>query len=128
MSVSNDHVRVRNMEQKNLNVSVNEGDAFFCHELSINYNPLQFVFDFKSITPRIDVRSKQGPVISIKHNVVMLDPYHAKKMLELFAKVVNDYEKDFGKITKPKAIEKMEKKLAEKGEDVAKAIVPTYFG
>jgi CRISPR/Cas system-associated endonuclease Cas3-HD len=67
-------------------------------------------------------------VISIKHNVVMLDPYHAKKMLELFAKVVNDYEKDFGKITKPKAIEKMEKKLAEKGEDVAKAIVPTYFG
>jgi hypothetical protein len=116
------------MEQKNLNVSVNEGDSFFCHELSINYNPLQFVFDFKSITPRVDVRSKQSPVIHIKHNVVMLDPFHAKRMLELMAKVVNDYEKDFGKIVKPKAIEKMEKKLASKGDDVEKAIAPTYFG
>ena len=49
-------------------------------------------------------------------------------MLELMAKVVNDYEKDFGKIVKPKAIEKMEKKLASKGDDVEKAIAPTYFG
>ena len=45
------------MEQKNLNVSVNEGDAFFCHELSVNYNPLQVILDFKTVTPR---RSKEG--------------------------------------------------------------------
>jgi hypothetical protein len=117
------------MEQKNVNVSVQEGDAFFCHEMSINYNPLQFVFDFKSITPRVDMRSKQGPVIAIKHNVVMLDPFHAKRMLELMAKVIGDYEKDFGKITKPKAVEKMEKKMeaqAKEGKDVSMA--PTYFG
>ena len=116
------------MEQKNVNVSVNEGDSFFCHELSINYNPMQIIFDFKSVTPRVDIRSKQSPVIHIKHNVVMLDPFHAKKMLELLSKVVSDYEKDFGKITKPKAIEKMEKKIKSKGGAKKTIAAPTYFG
>jgi len=116
-------------QQKNLNVSVNEGDAFFCHELSMNYNPLQFILDFKSVTPRIDVRSKDGPVISIKHNVVMLDPYHTKRFVELLGKVVSDYEKDFGKITKPKSIEKMEKKIASNAPADKKTIAaPSYFG
>ena len=117
--------------QKNLNVSVNEGDAFFCHELSLNYNPLQFVFDFKCVTPRVDLRSKERPVVNIKHNVVMLDPYHAKRMLGLLSKVVDDYEKDFGKISKPKAVEKMEKKMKKKESmhDTKKTIAsPTYFG
>jgi hypothetical protein len=120
-------------QQKNLNVSVNEGDAFFCHELSLNYNPVQFVFDFKSVTPRIDVRSKQGPIINIKHNVVMLDPFHAKRMLGLLSKVIGDYEKDFGEIQKPKAIEKMEKKMGankepKKGEHKKTISAPSYFG
>jgi hypothetical protein len=120
------------MEQKNINVSINEGDAFFCHELSLNYNPLQFVFDFKSITPRVDIRTKQsgGPIINIKHNVVMVDPYHAKKMLELLERVVKDYEKDFGKITKPKAVEKMEKNMNTKTDkkEIPTSVSPTYFG
>ena len=117
------------MEQKNLNVSVNEGDAFFCHELSANYNPLQVILDFKSVTPRVDIRSKQGPIINIKHNVVMLDPFHAKKMLELLTKVISDYEKDFGKIVKPKAVEKMEKKMKSRNTGDKKTIpAPTYFG
>jgi hypothetical protein len=116
------------MEQKNLNVSVNEGDAFFCHELSINYNPMQFILDFKQVTPRVDMRSKQGPVINIKHNVVMLDPYHAKRMLELLSKVVSDFEKDFGKINKPKSIEKMEKKMKATQGDKKTIAAPTYFG
>ncbi len=117
------------MEQKNLNVSVHEGDAFFCHELSVNYNPLQVILDFKSVTPRVDIRSKQGPIINIKHNVVMVDPYHAKKMVELLAKVVSDYEKDFGKIVKPKAVAKMEKKMKDKQVTDKKTIsTPTYFG
>ena len=120
------------MEQKNLNVSVNEGEAFFCHELSLNYNPVQVIFDFKSVTPRVDVRSKQGPVICIKHNVVMFEPYHAKRMLELLAKVIDDYEKDFGRIEKPKAIEKMEKnakkKAAASSDDKKTISTPSYFG
>jgi Protein of unknown function (DUF3467) len=115
-------------QQKNINVSVNEGDAFFCHELSLNYNPLQFILDFKSVTPRVDVRSKEGPVISIKHNVVMLDPYHTKRFVELLAKVVNDYEKDFGRITKPKSVEKMEKRMEGKAVDKKTIAAPSYFG
>ena len=117
------------MEQKNLNVSINDGEAFFCHELSINFNPLQFVLDFKSVTPRVDVRTKQGPVISIKHNVVMLDPYHTKQMLALLQRVVDDYEKEFGNIVKPKAVEKMEKKMkTEVNEDKKTIPAPSYFG
>jgi hypothetical protein len=122
-------------QQKNINVSVNEGDSFYCHELSINYSPLQFTFDFKCITPRVDVRSKESPSINIKHNVVMLDPWHAKKMLELLTKVVSDFEKDFGKIDKPKALKKVESKSkkASKGQKktgTAKKTIsaPTYFG
>ena len=117
------------MEPKNLNVSVNEGDAFFCHELSINYNPLQIILDFKTVTPRVDIRSKQGPIINIKHNVIMIDPFHAKRMLGLLSKVISDFEKDFGKINKPKAVEKMEKKMKAKISTDKKTIsAPTYFG
>jgi hypothetical protein len=87
------------------------------------------MLDFKCITPRVDMRSKQSPVINIKHNVVMLDPYHAKRMLELLTKVVGDFEKEFGKINKPKAVEKMEKKMKDKGSADKKTIAaPTYFG
>ena len=118
------------MEQpKNLNVSVNEGEAFYCHEMSINYNPMQFVFDFKSVTPRVDIRSKTTPSICIKHNVVMLDPYHAKQMHQLLTKVLGDFEKDFGKINKPKALEKMEKKVASQPKPgKAETVAPSYFG
>ena len=115
------------MENKNVNVSVTEGDAQFCHELSINFNPLQFVFDFKTVTPRVDPRSKDGPVIHIKHNVVMLDPYHTKKMLELLNKVVGDFEKEYGNIAKPKAIEKLEKRMNAKTDEKTVS-TPTYFG
>ncbi len=115
-------------QQKNINVSVDEGDSFFCHEMSINFNPMQFVFDFKSITPRVDLRSKSSPIVNIKHNVVMVDPYHAKKMLELLSKVVSDYEKDFGRITKPKAVEKAEKRMKTRTGDKKTVSTPSYFG
>ncbi len=115
--------------EKNVNISVDEGDAFFCHELSVNFNPVQFILDFKSVTPRVDMRSKNAPIINIKHNVVMVDPYHAKNMLALLTKVMGDYEKEFGKIEKPKAIEKAEKKMKVKDTEDKKTIsAPSYFG
>lgn len=116
------------MEQKNLNISVNEGDPFFCNEVSANFNPMQIILDFKCVTPRVDIRSKQNPVVHIKHNVVMFDPFHAKKMLELLNKVVSDYERDFGNIRKPKAVEKLEKKMKDKKSDKKTVAAPTYFG
>lgn len=115
---------------KNVNMNIQDGDAFFAHELSINFNPLQFIFDFKCVTPRVDPRSRESIVLNLKHNVVMMDPFHAKRMLELMAKVVKDYEKEFGKIEKPKQLEKYEKKAKKKGKKgkEEKTIAPSYMG
>jgi hypothetical protein len=51
--------------------------------------------------------------------------------LELLSKVMADFEKDFGKVTKPKALEAMEKKAAKEGKEPKSAsptMSPTYFG
>lgn len=115
------------MERKKMNVNIRDGQTFFAHETAVNFNPTQFIFDFKCVTPRIDVRSKEAPTISIDHNVIMVEPYHAKKISELLNKVVKKYEKEFGKIEKPKQLEKLEKR-EKKGDKEIKKQVPTYFG
>ena len=118
------------MVERKINLSINEGDAFFAHEMAINFNPTQFILDFKNITPRVDPRSQQNPVIVIKHNVVLAEPYHIKKIYELMGKVIKKYEKEFGKIEKPKQIEIYEKKRKSMAKDKleTKQIAPDYFG
>lgn len=117
------------MTQKPLNVHVQEGEAFFSHEMSINFSPLQFVFDFRCVTPRIDIRDREKASLNIRHNVVLVDPFHAKKTLELLAKVVGDYEKKFGKIKRPKQLEKAEKDNAKRQvKPELKTTTPNYFG
>ena len=118
------------MEEKNMHVSIDEGNSFFCHEMSANFNPMQFILDFKCITPRVDLRSKDAPTINVKHNVVMLDPYHAKQMLALLNKVVGDYEKEFGEIKKPESVEKFEKKIETQRKNTKPETIttPSYFG
>jgi len=114
--------------EKKINLSISEGDTFFAHEASINFNPTQFVLDFKNISPRVDPRSQEGPTLCIKHNVVLIEPYHLKKFIEFLNKRVNDYEKEFGKIEKPKAIEvynKKHKKIKSKKKETQ---TPSYFG
>src|SRR3989339_943468 len=101
--------RLKMVEEK-INLNINEGDSFYAHELSINFNPLQFVFDFKNVTPRVDPRSKDRASIVLKHNVILVDPYHAKKVHELLGNVLKKYEKEFGKIEKPKQLQVIEKK------------------
>ena len=116
------------MNDEKINMSIADGDAFFAHEVSINYNPLQIVLDFKSITPRVDPRSRERASICLKHNVVLADPYHAKRIHELLGDVIKKFEQEFGKIEKPKALKQFEKKnkgTVKKGSD---AHVPNYFG
>ena len=98
------------MPEEKINLNMNDGDAVYAHELSINFNPLQFVFDFKSVTPRVDPRSRDRASIVLKHNVILVDPYHAKKVHELLGDVLKKYEKEFGKIEKPKQLQVAEKK------------------
>jgi len=112
---------------KKINFNIHDGDDFFAHEVSINFNPTQFVLDFKCITPRSDPRNQQGPNITLKHNTVMLDAYHAKKFIELFQGVLKRYEDEFGEIEKPKAVELAEKNRPKKAKE-DKTNIPNYFG
>jgi hypothetical protein len=115
---------VKKMSEQNINLSISEGDPLFAHEVSLNFSPTQIMFDFKCITPRIDPRVQKGPVVHIKHNVVMMEPYHAKKTLEVLKTLIDNYEKEFGTIKVPKSVEVAEKKHKTSIEDQK----PTYFG
>jgi len=116
------------MQDKKINFSISEGEEFFAHEVTINFNPSQFIYDFKCITPRSDPRNQQGPTIAIKHNTVMLDAYHAKKFHELMGSVLGRYEKEFGEIKKPKAVQAAEKKKTKDAKGGKKTTAPSYFG
>lgn len=105
--------------EKRLNFNIQDGTEFFSHEMSINFNPEQIFLDFKSVTPRVDVRSeREGPVICVKHNVVMVTPYHAKRIKELLGEMLDKYEKEFGIIEKSQAIKKVEKNMEKQKRNV----------
>lgn len=114
--------------EKKLSMNIEDGLEFFAHETSINFSPTQFVIDFKNITPRIDPRAGKDPVVVLRHNVILLDPLHAKRLAELLLDVVGKYEKEFGKIEKPKPVIKHEKKLKRKSKKQKTLPTPEYFG
>ncbi|MFW6449911.1 MAG: DUF3467 domain-containing protein [Nanoarchaeota archaeon] len=115
-------------EEKKFNVSVNDGMDFFANETSINFSPTHFILDFKSITPRVDMRSKETPVLSVKHNVVLMDPYNVKRMHKMLGDVIKNYEKKYVKIKKPEALTKAEKDSQKTDKSTKKATVPNYLG
>ena len=116
-------------QPKKLNVSINDGDEFFAHELSLNYNPTQLVFDFRCVTPRTDVRSRDGAVLNIKHNIVLVEPWHAKEIQRVLKNVIDNYEKQFGKIEKPKSVKKFEKNQQKMNKaETTKTQAPSYMG
>ncbi|MBD3319125.1 DUF3467 domain-containing protein [Candidatus Woesearchaeota archaeon] len=120
--------RRRTMKEKPININIIDGDAFYAHELTVNYTPTQFSLDFKNITPRTDPRSQERPSFCLKHNLIMLDPWHAKTMLTILGNIVERYEKDYGKIKKPAAVVKAEKKQKKNAKDKNTESAPSYFG
>ena len=114
-------------EEQKINMSIEDGESFFCHEVSINFNPTQFILDFKNITPRIDPRNVSGPTIVMKHNVVVTDPFHTKKVYELLGGMLKKYENEFGKIKEPDAYKNLKKRM-KKEEGRAVKDAPAYFG
>ena len=114
--------------QKETHFVITEGDAFFAHETAVNSNPLHFILDFKNITPRTDVRSRDKNVIAIKHNVVTLEPLHAKQVASMLVKMIQAYEKEFGKIEKTKAMKAFEKKMKKQSNKKEAKITPSYLG
>jgi len=116
-------------EQKEpINIAINDGEPFFSHEMSVNFTPTQFTLDFKCITPRTDPRSKK-PSFLLKHNVVLIEPWHAKMIIAVLSNVVKKYEEEYGAIKKPKSVEIAEKKQKKAMKAVEHATeTPSYLG
>ena len=116
-------------EKQNVNLNINDGDAFFSNEVSINFNPSHFFVDFKCVSPRIDPRNQSGATFSLKHNVVILDPYAIKELSRMMNEIVARYEKDFGKIEKSRAAKEADKiRKKTKSKPVPEEKAPGYFG
>ena len=117
------------MTEKKINMGIDNGTEFFAHETSVNFNPAQFTFDFRSVTPRIDPRAKEAPFIVMKHNVVLVDPWHTKEILRILSNAIAKYEEQFGKIEQPKAIKKYLKQAKkQKKEENQETQTPSYLG
>lgn len=110
-----------------INITINDGEPFFSHEMTVNFTPTQFTFDFKCITPRTDPRSKK-PSFLLKHNVVMVDPWHAKMILGVLNNVIRKYEEEYGTIKKPKPVEIAEKKQKKAIKATQHTETPSYLG
>jgi len=118
-------------EMRKINFSINDGETFFTNEISITFGPAQFAFDFKNISPRVDMRNQdESKTFVMKHNVILVEPFQIKQ----FAKVLNDaivrYEIEYGVIEMPPAIKKAEQELQKisKQENKESHDVPSYFG
>ena len=116
-------------QKESINISINDGEPFFSHEMTVNFTPTQFTFDFKCITPRTDPRSKK-PSFLLKHNVIMVEPWHAKMILAVLNNVIKKYEDEYSTIKKPTAVATAEKKQKKLMKSVTKGETetPSYLG
>ena len=114
-------------KSKKVKFDIENGQSFFADEVGVIHNPLKIIMDFRSITPRIDVRNQEFQPLVLRHNVIVMDPWTAKNMLDLLKKNISNYEKQFEKITKPGPLKKVEKKASKKSKS-SKKDAPTYFG
>jgi len=118
-------------EQKNVTFDIENGPVFYADEMAVIHNPTKLILDFKSVTPRFDVRNNEFQPIVIKHNVVVMDLHLAKNFLASLKENLANYEKQFGKIEQPKALKKAVKKAKQsigKFENVKSDSTPTYLG
>ncbi|MFH1591026.1 MAG: DUF3467 domain-containing protein [archaeon] len=115
------------MPAQEIRVDVDDGEAFAADEVSVVHNPLRLVLDFKSVTPRLDLR-QQGMRLRVRHNVILIEPHLAKDFLTALKKNIDNFEKRFGKIKRPDSVEIANKE----NKAAAKTAVVTekqdYFG
>ncbi len=120
-------------EESKMNFVINDGDSFYANETSLTFGPAQFAFDFKNISPRIDVRNQNdSKTFVIKHNVVIIEPFQIKSLAKILNDSIARFEKEYGTIETPKAIAKERKKIkalpSPAGKKKVVQDVPTYFG
>lgn len=117
-----------NKEDKKVKFDIDNGQAFFADEVGIIHNPLRIMLDFRSITPRLDIRNQEFQPLVLKHNLVMMDPYTAKTFSDILKQNILNYEKQFGKILKPEALKKLEKKNKKNAKKPNLEKAPAYLG
>ena len=66
-------------EEKQLNVRIKDGDQFFANEIGLNFTPTEIILDFKCISNIHDIENHRA--LLLRHNPVILTPYHAKIIL-----------------------------------------------
>ena len=114
---------------KKVKFDIENGTSFFADEVGVIHNPLKIIMDFRSITPRVDVRNQEYQTLVLRHNVVVMDPFTAKSFSDILLENIKNYEKQFGKISQPKQLKKMQQ---QKKDGVAKtkspSPSPSYFG
>ncbi|MBN1502907.1 DUF3467 domain-containing protein [Candidatus Woesearchaeota archaeon] len=115
-------------KQKEIKVDIENGPVFFADEAGVMHNPLKIILDFRSVTPRVDIRNRDFQPLVIKHNVVMMDVYTAKNFLNVFKDNIKNYEKKYGNIKKPEALSVMEKDAKKSKSKKTKKTMPNYFG
>ncbi len=113
-------------QENKVKFEIDNGQVFFADETGVVHNPLRIILDFRSVTPRIDIRNNEFQPLVLKHNVVMMDPYTAKSFMDILKQNIANYEKQFGKITKPEPLRKLEKKP--KKEESMPEKAPAYMG
>ena len=67
----------------------------------------------------------------MKHNVVMVEPWHAKMILAVLNNVIKKYEDEYGTIKKPKSVEiaeKKQKKAMKAVQSAGQTEAPSYLG
>ena len=114
--------------KKQVNFEIDNGDTFFADEITIVHNPTKVIFDFKNISPRFDVRNKDTQPIKIKHNVIVVDVFTAKEIVRILKDNIKNYEKRFGKIEIPKAMQLAQKEMKKKKKKSKDIESPAYFG
>ena len=107
-----------------VNAEVNLGQDFFAEQVSVSHSPVRFVIDFVRNTPRIDAATQTTRLLT-SHSIIMIDPYLAKEFVSVLSDNISRYEKKFGAIQKPSALQKFEKNAHRHGK---KPLKQDYFG
>ena len=115
-------------KETQINLRIKDGEQFYSNESSINFSPNELILDFKCMTHTHDFANRRGLVL--KHNLVILSPFHAKSFLVMLNKAIKDYENKFGEIKKPESLKRAEKivKKEQKKSEGIKETEENYFG
>ncbi len=124
-------VKEEKEQMQQVNLRIKDGDQFYSNEINVNFGPVEFSVDFKCITHVQDIAGHNA--MMLRHNNVILTPFHAKSFLDVLNRSVKEYEDKFGAIKKPAELEKAEKLFKKEQTKIMKAekidnTSNTYFG